>query len=370
MVQRKPPHKPWSLFGLLLGAVVACPAVVFAQQDTKADRKTKTPAPGVMNTIKPYVNYSETYQWSNMPDILGQDRSYDWAGDLFFEKEIWCLEFSFKPVRKINVDFPTKQGRLQRVLIWYMVYSVTNTGMAIKNEIEKEGATKVEVTTKNDTATPEVQTYNHFKNNIKGTYRRTTVDYNGQAADANGKVPGSLRFVPQFVLTSATITDPIKYKKDADGFLKGMAAGAEEAIYYDTFLPLAFAKIAAQEDSSQKFYTSVTMAGLDIKPGETVWGIATWCDIERQTDEMKMQSVDPRIDRFSVYVSGLTNACRWEAGPGAYSKDMKAPPLNDTTVFRKVLKLNFYVPGDEFEGEGQKIHFGQPGELDYQWIYL
>lgn len=330
--------------------------------------KSREIAPGVMRSIQPFVNYSETYQWSSMPDILSQDRSYEWATDLFFNKEVWCLEFSFKPIRTIYVDFPTDQGRLDRVLVWYMVYSITNTGQAIKNEIDLRGDTTMNVMVGNDTDSPEVQVFEDIRNNIQGTYQPVTVNYRGQQADDSGKVPGTHRFVPQFVLTSASIMDRVKYKKDTDGFYKGQSMGPQEVIYYDTFLPIAFAKIAALEDPNQKFYTSITMPAVDIKPGETVWGIVTWCDIERQTDEMKMQSVDTRIDRFSVYISGLTNASRWEAGPEAFVPT--AAPMADTTILRKVLKLNFFVPGDEFAGEGQKIHFGQPGELDYQWIYL
>ena len=43
-------------------------------------------------------------------------------------RTIWNLEFAFKPLRMIEVDVPQPDGRLQRKLIWYMVYRVKNNG--------------------------------------------------------------------------------------------------------------------------------------------------------------------------------------------------------------------------------------------------
>ena len=99
------------------------------------------------------------------------------------------------------------------------------------------------------------------------------------------------------------------------------------------------------------------MANRKIAPGETVWGIATWTD------------VDPRIDRFSVYVSGLTNALRWQDAADEET-DENAGFGSGRDVFRKVLKLNFYNPGDEIHRGGKEIYNNLPGELDYQWIYM
>ena len=43
-------------------------------------------------------------------------------------RTIWNLEFSFKPMRMIYVDVPQSTGRMQRKLVWYMVYRVRNLG--------------------------------------------------------------------------------------------------------------------------------------------------------------------------------------------------------------------------------------------------
>jgi hypothetical protein len=93
----------------------------------------------------------------------------------------------------------------------------------------------------------------------------------------------------------------------------------------------------------------------DINEGETLWGVATWEDI------------DPKIVRFSVYVSGLTNAYQWKDEPGGYKPG--DPILTGRTLYRKTLKLNFWRPADEYFEHEEEIRYGIPGELDYQWVY-
>ncbi|MDO5580783.1 MAG: hypothetical protein Q4G69_06580 [Planctomycetia bacterium] len=334
----------------------------------KGEGKTRILGPGVMRSIRPFVNYSDTYQWSAMPEIVGQSNTFDWARDLFYTREIWCLEFRFKPVRMINVDFPTEKGTMQRHEVWYLVYSVTNTGKCLKNEVEVPANNKVNVMVESSAGQFEAKSFEEKKNNLEGTYKPAEVDYNEAQKDSSGKTPGTVHFVPQFVLVSNTIQDRLKYRKDDNGYLRNLPAGKEEAIYFDQFLPMAFVKIAVREDAERKFQNSITFPTVDIKPGETYWGIATWVDIDRTADDKKMKSVDPRIDRFSIYISGLTNALRWEDTPSSYNP--KAKFLEGRTIFRKVLKLNFYRPSDEFDENSEEIRFGQPGELDYQWIYL
>ena len=89
--------------------------------------------------------------------------------------------------------------------------------------------------------------------------------------------------------------------------------------------------------------------------GETIWGVAMWED------------VDPRIDRFSIYVHGLTNAYKWQDEPEKFKPGDSIG--TGRRLARKTLKLNFCRPGDEFfEHEGE-IRYGIPGEVDYEWVY-
>jgi hypothetical protein len=126
-------------------------------------------------------------------------------------------------------------------------------------------------------------------------------------------------------------------------------------VYRDRVIPIAVGPIQMREDPNRKLHNSVEMAR-NIKVGETVWGVATWEDL------------DPRIDRFSVYVNGLTNAYRWQDTPGAFKA---GDPIGKGRRFtRKTLKLNFWRPGDEFYPHEKEFRFGSiPGEVDYEWVY-
>jgi hypothetical protein len=124
--------------------------------------------------------------------------------------------------------------------------------------------------------------------------------------------------------------------------------------YPDRVIPAAIGPIRLREDPNRTFYNSVEMVR-DLQVGETVWGVATWEDI------------DPRTDRFSVYVHGLTNAYRWTDDPEKFKPG--SPLGTGRHLVRKTLRLNFWRPGDEFDPKEREIRFGAPGELDYQWVY-
>ncbi len=144
-----------------------------------------------------------------------------------------------------------------------------------------------------------------------------------------------VRFVPEFVLDCPRLNKR----------------------YPDRVIPVAFQRIVQREDPNQRFYNTVEMVR-ELKPGESVWGIATWEDI------------DPRVDRFSVYVHGLTNAYRWEDAEPVQPNDKLG---KGRTLYRKALQLNFWRPGDEFERQPTEveaeIRFGWPGKPAYQWVF-
>lgn len=327
-------------------------------------------APGAMHTIRPFISYADTYQWANMLEVSSESPTFSWADNLFYNKEIWCLEFKFKPVRLMDVDFPMPNGTLKKVKVWYMVYSVTNTGKCVRNELDVKADNNITVMVSKTPGLLEPQKFDIPYNNLKGTYHPVVVDYSSEQPGADGKVRGTIRFVPNFVLVSDSVRDRFEYERSSEpgSFFKNKPSGAEEKVYHDEFLPLAFVNIVAYEDPNKKFENSVTFPRVDIKPGETVWGIATWANIDRSTKEVVINSVDPRIDKFTVYVSGLSNAIRWEDDPAAHNS--KAKFLEGRTIFRKVLKVDFVRPGDEFIENSKEFHFSAPGELDHSWIYL
>jgi hypothetical protein len=292
----------WSAFALV---VLSCMQLMAAEP---AGKSNSTLAPGVMIAIEPSADVGETVSRHDVVELLAVDKSFDWAKNIDFRREIWALEYKFKPVRMISVDVPQPSGMMQRKLIWYMVYSVKNTGKIMVPV--KEAALAYE---------------NNLADKQK-VYEIKTVEK-------------PIHFVPEFLLEGHNRL------KDDEGFTK---------VYPDRVIPVAAAAIQTREGYGQKLLTPVEM-NRDIAVGETVWGVATWEDI------------DPKIVRFSIYVIGLTNAYRWNDTPGeAKAGDAVA---KGRQLLRKTLKLNFWRPGDEYFETEEEIRYGVPGRVDYEWIY-
>jgi hypothetical protein len=263
-------------------------------------------APGVMNVITPGRDPADCVTMHNVVEL----EKYDWAKGVPFRREVWALEFRFKTVRILDVDVPQPSGKLQRKPIWYLVYSVTNRGKVMQEvEQPKDGTYKLVFDDKVEQRTAQ----------LDGTVQRESIEK-------------PVLFVPEFLLESTS-------------------TGKR---YPDRVIPVAVAAIRLREDPNREFYNS---AGIirELKPGETVWGIASWEDI------------DPRTEQFSIYVAGLTNAYRWDDRLGAY-KEGDAPGTG-RQLWRRTLKLNFWRPGNERDVDESQIRFGVPGEPEYEWTY-
>ncbi|HOP76674.1 MAG TPA: hypothetical protein PLD05_04245 [Thermogutta sp.] len=249
-------------------------------------------APGVLIKIPPDIQVSETHNRQDIVELVSIDPQLEWARNVDFRRNVYCLEFEFKLPRLITVDIPQPSGRLQQKPIWYMVYRVTNRGGALRPVLEDDG-----------------------------TYRIESVD-----------VP--VLFIPTF-------------------YLEGKAASGEKR-YPDRVIPLAKPIIQAREDRAIQFFDS-TETARTLQVGQSMWGVAMWED------------VDPTINCFSIIVAGLSNAYKWTDPPGAYKV---GDPVGQGRVFqRKMLKINFWRPGDEFIVKEEYVRMGQPGAVDYEWIY-
>jgi hypothetical protein len=253
----------------LVVATIGCllSAVVASAQPASAPRP-RVLAPGVETTISPEIVPEETTSAHDIIEIRANEdlnwtpklepatrTLYAKSQDVPFRRNIWALEFSFKPVRMIWIDVPRSDGRMDRQLVWYMVYRVKNTGAQIRPTTNDEG------------------------------------EFTTEAAPAQ-----ALRFVPQFVLESQDV--------GADGNKTYRA-------YLDRLVPVALEAIRQREDPGRKLLDSVEMSQQDIPistadEDNSVWGVATWTD------------VDPSIDYFSIFVGGLTNAYQWVDQPEEY----------------------------------------------------
>ncbi len=265
-------------------------------------------APGVLTVVPPNDVVADTVSRHDLVEILADDPKFGErepaegsspAKEATFRHEIWGLEFAFKPLRMIEMELPDADGKLVNKKIWYLVYRVKNTGHVMKPEISEPGTFDGVVEVKTD-AQP-------------------------------------VKFVPQFYLESP------EFNK----------------LYPDRVLPLAVEAIQKREDPNRTFFNTVDVVG-EIPVGKTIWGVATWEDI------------DPRIDKMHIYVGGLTNAYRWvdPKEPSGEYRYKKGESLGaHRQLAKKMLQINFWRPGDEYlEHEGE-IRLGIPGELDYTWAY-
>lgn len=292
--------------GFFALAILAQPA--FAQEDT--DSQPRALAPGVLRTVPPSVNVEETF--TNYRPLFGlTPRAFtpneapitetlaSRVEKVIFRHDVFCYEFSYKPLRLIRVDVPQPTGKMQQKVIWYLVYRVRNLGPAasLGNEVVSQANA--------------INQYNVLPKNEL------------DEASLHG------RFFPNFVLEGWAATN--------------LGRDYERKEYLDRVIPAAVTKIQSEEDAALTFYNSVEITGVDIpassrgEENDGVWGVATWED------------VDPRIDYASVYVQGLSNAFKVVESADAEPKYTK-----------KTLQLNFWRPGDTLDETRDDIRVGVP----------
>jgi hypothetical protein len=147
-----------------------------------------------------------------------------------FQRDIWCLEFAFKPPRFIDVDVPAAEFRMQLKRVWYLVYRVRNTGG-----------------------------------------RRTVIDPEDPTKRTVEPFETPVRFVPHFVLESL---EPLT---EAEG-------DTAYRSYLDRVVPSAMGPIRRREDPTRELFDSASMAATDIAPGGERWGVAVWEDVDPRID--------------------------------------------------------------------------------------
>jgi len=273
-------------------------------------------APGAVTVIPADKTTDDALQRADILEITKGLASLAWTPEMAaanttlversrgreYPRDIWCLEFAFKPPRMIDIDVPADDARMQRKRIWYMVYRVRNVG---------------------------------------GRRLLMAEDEAGQPDPAKRRTEpfeAPVRFLPHFVLESL---EPVESGE-------GMASYRG---YLDRILPSAMEPIRRREDPRQKFLDSAEMSATDLAPGEERWGVATWEDI------------DPRIDFFSIYVRGLTNAVRWRQRPGTVIKP-NDPPGSDIEETLESLRLDFWRPGDDRGGGDREMSVGFAGMFE------
>jgi hypothetical protein len=309
-----------------------------AQEASPATRKdpsrqVQTPfAPGILTVIPPAPDPEETVDGpltltellETYPEIkLGSDshpggephfdaRSrtlLEMAKQARFEREIYCFEFAFKPLRHFLIDVPGDDGRMQRKLIWYMVYRVRYRGGDIRPANEE----------------------------VAGTELPKRVE--GFHYDAR-------YFFPMFKLVDHS-------------------TGNE---YLDRILPSITPKIKTREKITVKLHNSVEISKVSIPfsadesaPG--VWGVVTWEDVDPNVDFVSV-IVYGLTNAFQIDELGGDAPYRRKALQLNFYRPGDA--INQTED-----KIRFGVPA--FQDPTEQAHFlkqyNLSERLDYRWLF-
>ena len=232
-----------------------------------------------------------------------------------FRREIYCLEFSFKPLRMIEVDVPLAGGddRAQAGL----VHGLPHPQHGPSTQAGRRQGRRLL-----DRNRPRAAPFSFCRSSF----------WNRKIARPTG--------------------------------------GRVSKSYLDRVIPAADAAISQRETPGHTLLNSVEISKQPIPVSDgridrSVWGVATWVD------------VDPRIDFFSIYVGGLTNAYRWTDTPAAYHAG--DAPGRGRQFVHKMLQLNFWRPGDELMPNEREFRYGVPLDkadlysvgdgVAYRWVY-
>jgi hypothetical protein len=352
-------------------ALFTCQAVALAQEEDPAlkpplaDDKAGWVERGVLKVIPPAPLEGETFTdayelYEIRKGLTGIDYTpnfeakaqtvFERAKEATLRRSIWALEFSFKPVRMVMVDVPQPEGRMKRKMIWYLLYRVRNLGGHL--EPLPEPAQSEDVRTR--------LVANELDDEGKKQAEREIEQFKVFGAKPVDELPKDA--FPQVLFFPTISLQAHDLKKE----------------YLDRLVPAAMPVIAKRERVGKPIYDSVTISRQKIEvttadKDNSVWGVAMW------------EGVDPRIDFFSVYVQGLTNAYQFADKADDFKPGDK--PAKGRTFTRKTLVLHFWRPGDtvaedeneirygmpiEKEEAAQKeinVQYGQDDRLDYRWIY-
>ncbi|HUY92507.1 MAG TPA: hypothetical protein VMV10_27460 [Pirellulales bacterium] len=340
----------WGRVTALTASIALVAGIVQAQAPSAGNRASgkastdtagrfRALAPGVEITIPAEQDYEAVSSRHDLVEVLASDPEFGArpkanrtspAKDVKVAHDVWTLEFTFKPMRMIEVDVPSKLGRFDRKQIWYLIYRVKNNGKVL---------------------------------------HQTTSD-DGKVTVAEIDAPGPIRFVPEFRLESWDTG-----KVYPDHIIPVAIPGIEKR--EDAGRRLANVKQVLPENPSRLFNTIEMEREIPASPeGQDLgfWGVATWEDI------------DPSTDHFSVYIRGLTNAYRWEdaqqGDPPGYVFKAGDPPGKGRRLLQKTLRLNFWRPSDKYYEHEDEIRYGffeesgderfnlKPEEkVDYLWVY-
>lgn len=302
---------------------------------TKQDPSTQVQtqfAPGVVTVIPPSPDPKETFDGpQTLQSMIDAHPEIAWAAtgnhpegkphfdprsrtleemlkQVIYRREIFCFEFSFKPLRQIYLDIPRPDGKMQRKLVQYMVYRVRYRGGDMRPAAD---------------------------NLDEPIYKRIeSVSYQ------------SRRFFPMFVL-------------------EDRETGQQ---YVDEILPTAVSRIAIREQITAPLHNSVDISSIKIPRTEDsdsagVWGVATWVDVDPNLDFVAV-NVFGLTNAFEQDGEGDDAPYRRKALMLNFYRPGDA--MDQTSD-----RIRFGVPAYDDAAEQAYVlkKYGLDKRLDYRWLF-
>lgn len=330
--------KTWVFQSLLIAAALSFQIGTSRAQSTSPSDSATGPssrslaprklASGVMTTVPPDQDSEDTALGPFDLDFVAKHPELEWAApdfpqnkphfaspsetllslsrDVIFRHDVWGLEFSFKPARLIQVDIPQPSGKLQRKVVWYIVYKVRYTGEDLSPRLASE---------------------------VPGAPEKVQFE--------------SVRFLPRFSLLSKE---------------RNINMSAQ-------ILPAAKEAIALKERIGKPLFDHIEIGKMDISAStleedKSVWGVATWSDVDPRLDFF---AIDVRglTNAFKIRIDsdGIKNFDRktlriyfWR--PGDAIDESKDRILLGLPAFENKDRVEYYLK-----------QFNLKERLDYEWIY-
>ncbi|HMO14848.1 MAG TPA: hypothetical protein PKD64_05135 [Pirellulaceae bacterium] len=309
-------------------ALILMTAVLAGHAQAQTRGSAQVLAPGVLKVIQPKVDPRDTHTLPlNLPDInpvafeprLSPVTSTlaERTRRITMFRDAWQYEFSFIPLRQIELDVAVGDGTTVRRNFWYLVYRIRNTGEALINEEIKHAKF----------ATSEYEKITNFRDMSEERRQQSIAKLEQETLFG--------RYIGNFTL---------------EGWVENISAGEYVKVSYRPVVDKNIIRaIQMEEDPATQLHSPIDMLKMQfpIVPADSdvggVWGVAVW------------ENVDPRIDFVRVYVSGLTNAYR-------LARDNNG----ELTTKRKTLQVNFWRPGDAVRETRNPVRYGIPLEDNYR----
>lgn len=362
---KKPPFTLRSLFLTVLAAGMMFSSSLLAQtapepsvrpaNATRPQVTVKVPqrplAPHVFTKLNPGLDEMYIVNTFNLKDISKKDESgkatdipYSWARRQPFYNNVWYFDFEIKSLRTITLPSAIMVNGQRRPILkkyLYLMYRITNPGVYYT---VKKVQTNDAVAALKDRQT---EVYRQFIDDEAASLQ----ELGNELFAGKGTMPSVPKLDPMEAMPMSfefvTVKDKVleftplfelrmEDEQVPDFETKTMKLRRRKLV--DEYNPYVVQRIAQKERPGGKLYGSGDFIGKKIKPGETVWGVAFWSDINYTSD------------RFSIVISGLQNVRKYNSEEQKY--------------YYKNLKLNYWHPGDL-----DIFRFGQQGGLDYEWIF-